>query len=282
MTNISDDTPINELYIPATHNSLSYGSLFVLPDNQYLNFEEQLNAGVRVFDIRLSLENTTFIARHGIVKYNTKFDEIYSKAIKFLNENKGEFIIMFIKQEYTINTSFSNMFKLSYANNDSLVSTDINSPSDTISEFRGKIIYIYREDVTWKDNDIFNTSKFIIQDVYKTTYKNKIKKITELFNMYNTSQYVIVVNFLSYYDSYLIYYYNQNSIFNHLHSNINNCIPGIYMLDYVTNFQSGVLIQKNLKSELKLNDVCTIAENGMMQYVRSFLDNDIAGYIKIL
>jgi 1-phosphatidylinositol phosphodiesterase len=114
MGNISKDRKLNELSIPGTHDSAAaiinmkdnylifnpwekqYVSYHDFNANQDLTIEQQLNLGIRFFDIRASTDGFLY---HKFAKIDFTFQDLLITIQQFFKNNKEETIIMRIKNE---------------------------------------------------------------------------------------------------------------------------------------------------------------------------------------
>ena len=100
MTGLNGDLYLSQLSIPGTHDSVStseYGN-FCHHWNycacQDRKIDEQLDAGIRFFDIRLRHKKDTFDIHHGIFYLNRNIDQVMADFAAFLKKNPKEVIIM--------------------------------------------------------------------------------------------------------------------------------------------------------------------------------------------
>jgi 1-phosphatidylinositol phosphodiesterase len=97
LSKISDNTSITDLSIPGTHDTMTI-KCDQYTNTQTLSFEEQLEAGVRFFDMRLTQKFTDeMVAAHRSCITNFTFYDILGVASGFLKNNPSEFIIMRIQ-----------------------------------------------------------------------------------------------------------------------------------------------------------------------------------------
>ena len=101
MKSIPDTTKISQMTIPGTHNSCALHGI-CCARTQTWSLPEQMNAGLRYFDIRLRLYNNTLRAFHEFVDQEDTFDIILNYALNFLEQNPSESIIMQIVKEYKV------------------------------------------------------------------------------------------------------------------------------------------------------------------------------------
>jgi len=103
MSKIPDSTKLTRISIPGSHDSGSYllsePITSVWAKTQSLNFTQQLNGGIRFFDIRGAATSDTHIdLYHGIVYLQQDLDNFIASARKFLTEHPRETIIMLAHQ----------------------------------------------------------------------------------------------------------------------------------------------------------------------------------------
>ena len=101
MKSIPDSTKLSQMTIPGTHNSCALHGI-CCARTQTWSLPEQMNAGLRYFDIRLRLYNNTLRAFHEFVDQEDTFDIILNYALNFLEQNPSESIIMQIVKEYKV------------------------------------------------------------------------------------------------------------------------------------------------------------------------------------
>ncbi|KAJ7157648.1 1-phosphatidylinositol phosphodiesterase [Mycena crocata] len=107
MMKIPDGTSLASISIPGTHESMAIvgGDITQCQENfgnSADTLTAQLNAGIRMFDIRLRVnEGNTFTIHHGSVYQNANFDDVLNKIDSFLAAHPSEAVIMRAKQECT-------------------------------------------------------------------------------------------------------------------------------------------------------------------------------------
>ncbi|PEA01655.1 hypothetical protein CON37_26690 [Bacillus cereus] len=162
VSTLKGDTPLSQLSIPGTHNSMSrHGGGGLYPDDyiktQRMDLQTQLNSGARYLDIRLRKEsNTLFTAYHGSVNQHAAFGgDILNTVKAFLQAHPGETVLMRVKNECNgpgtgkctdVETSktWAQIFEDNYYNNpsyrDYFWKGDSNNPK--LNEVRGKIVVL--------------------------------------------------------------------------------------------------------------------------------------------
>ncbi|KAJ6629573.1 1-phosphatidylinositol phosphodiesterase [Mycena sp. CBHHK59/15] len=107
MMRVPDATSLASISIPGTHESMAIlgGDLTECQENFGISaatLTAQLNAGIRMFDIRLRIESgNTFTVHHGVVYQDANFDDVLNSFAAFLDAHPAEAIVMRVKQECT-------------------------------------------------------------------------------------------------------------------------------------------------------------------------------------
>ncbi|WNG19050.1 phosphatidylinositol-specific phospholipase C domain-containing protein [Cystobacter fuscus] len=116
---IPDDTSVAALSIPGTHDTMTSGYPTGIPFvstwviTQTLGLRPQLDAGIRVLDIRARHIGDRFTMHHENYYLNSNFDDVLSTVVQFLKDHPTETILMRVKQEYqpeATTRSFSETF----------------------------------------------------------------------------------------------------------------------------------------------------------------------------
>ncbi|KAI1650575.1 PLC-like phosphodiesterase [Daldinia loculata] len=151
MRELRDEYPLSALSIPGTHNSPTCHVALPSVRCQAVNVREQLENGVRFFDIRvnvsadsseLALVHSAFpISLTGSKYFKDMLDVIYS----FLDSNPSEALIMSVKREGTgkgTDQQLSKILKERFYGDGKRWYTEPRIPK--ISEVRGKIVLLRR------------------------------------------------------------------------------------------------------------------------------------------
>ncbi len=160
---LPDTTPLCHLAIPGTHDSgaLDGGEAFQTQD---LTIEEQLEAGIRCFDIRLkACDNQQLGVYHSIVFQDAYWETDVLPAFRnFLKHHPSEALIVLIKREGGDPQAFAQLLAPTLA--DSLFVPQL-TPDITLAIARGRILLIHRDRLLsdfpgaqchgWKDNATF-------------------------------------------------------------------------------------------------------------------------------
>ncbi len=103
MTCLDDDVHVSRLSIPGTHDSATKtvsGLFSGLARCQWLSIEEQLDMGVRAFDLRPTVTSEGLgNIFHGPFDTGVGMDDVMAWFDDYLNENPGEFIIAVLRFE---------------------------------------------------------------------------------------------------------------------------------------------------------------------------------------
>ena len=170
MSSLRDDTPLLDLSLPGTHDSATgnLGSFATeIVRTQSLPLDQQLDAGVRVLDIRCWAEHNGFTMHHGPISLGQTFGEVLRIVRTFLLHHPRETVLMRIMREGGGggNTeSFEQVFAR-YADTDG---RDLfwhptgNTP--TLGEVRGKVVVL--QDFTASPPVGLSYSMFNTEDHY--------------------------------------------------------------------------------------------------------------------
>ena len=115
---IDNDTPLSQILLPGTHDSGATRDFFIPATArcQWMSITQQLNAGVRYMDIRLTRVKGKLDVYHGTAYQGISFEDVVSDVLEFLEENPSETLIMCIKEESDAkgeNGNFEDMVKSS-------------------------------------------------------------------------------------------------------------------------------------------------------------------------
>lgn len=155
MRNFKDETPLSALSIPGTHNSPTCHKALPSVRCQATSPPEQLDNGIRFFDIRVQPESPEDPSKDGLVLVhavfpisltgNKYFKDLLKEVYAFLEHNPSETVIMSVKREGTGNATdeqLSRIMRDHYAGDNNRWFTEPRIP--TLGEARGKIVLIRR------------------------------------------------------------------------------------------------------------------------------------------
>jgi 1-phosphatidylinositol phosphodiesterase len=184
MSFLNNDLELKDLTIPGTHESCALHGIFFAV-NQTWSLENQLNAGIRFFDLRMRLYYNTLRAYHGIVNQKMNFSEIIYIFSKFLKKYPSEFILMSIQKENTDKKSNRTIEQVynDYIKNykDIIINYEPNLYNEKVEKFRGKIIFFnafeHRLDI---QSGFFAQNNWVVN--FSADIKTKNKYIKTQFN----------------------------------------------------------------------------------------------------
>jgi 1-phosphatidylinositol phosphodiesterase len=99
MRDVPDDAPVTTLSIPGTHNSCCVNGPLGFAKTQNLDLTEQLSAGIRFFDIRLTHYQDNLCVHHDIVCTEKSYTDVLDICGSFLRQYPSETILMSVKDE---------------------------------------------------------------------------------------------------------------------------------------------------------------------------------------
>lgn len=153
MAGLSGDSRISELSLPGTHDTMSfYGGDAV--QTQSFSLPHQLDAGIRVLDIRARHIDNVFAIHHGVVYQHAMFGGDVMKPIaQFLRAHPTETVLIRLKEEYDPSNnsrSFAETF-LAYMNSydaeiqgvyGDYVWRPNGAVNPTLAQVRGKVVFM--------------------------------------------------------------------------------------------------------------------------------------------
>ncbi|WP_181214389.1 phosphatidylinositol-specific phospholipase C domain-containing protein [Phocaeicola faecicola] len=210
MQHIKDTMPIYKLSIPATHDSGAVlGGEFL--QTQDSSIKEQLEKGIRGFDIRLQAINEDLGIYHATqFQHITWKKDVLPMFISFLNNHPSEMLIVSLKCEGGNRAEYSSLLSESLTNpilKDKFIWEF--SPSLTLKDCRGKILFLHRDRImenypgvmclNWGDNttcDIIlrgSNQKEVVASVedeyqYASISEANYKSMTTIRNIQKSSE----------------------------------------------------------------------------------------------
>ncbi|MGH3984646.1 MAG: phosphatidylinositol-specific phospholipase C [Pseudonocardiaceae bacterium] len=120
MRDIPDDARVTELSIPGTHDTCSVDGLLGFGKTQNLDLVDQLNAGIRFLDIRLSHYRDNLFVHHDVVHMGKSYADVLDICSNFLGEHPSETILLSVKNEERFDSNLGRF-----------------APSEVFGKFRG-------------------------------------------------------------------------------------------------------------------------------------------------
>ena len=151
MGDLKDDYPLSALSLPGTHNSPTYRTALPSVRCQAVSIREQLNNGVRFFDVRVSVSPNAkdFPLVHAafpVALTGTKyFSDMMKQIYEFLDANPTETLILSLKREGTgrgTDQDLSRILKQHFYEDGKRWYTEPRIPK--LGEVRGKVILLRR------------------------------------------------------------------------------------------------------------------------------------------
>ena len=194
-----------KLSIPATHDSgaLEGGKLLQTQD---VSLEEQLNIGIRGFDIRLKAEDDELRVYHGTARQSITWEkDVLLLFLDFLKKHPSETLVVSVKCEGGSKEEYKRLLSESISNEAyQQYFVDKFRADITLDECRGRIFFVHRDEVMenypgvycygWEDNVTCDMTirgsngkeaLVSLQDEYQHRYAGKApyKMATTLKNM---------------------------------------------------------------------------------------------------
>ncbi len=205
MNNIKDDSKLSEIVIPGAHDAGTDGMLF-LGETQHKDIDNQLQSGVRYFDLRVrKSKKNEYVIYHSVLN-GAKFDDVWKSITDFISNNTTETLILDFQhfdngaEEYICSLLDQNQSLL--IKNDTTDSDLKFVDSLTLGESRGKMLALFgegKEEVykrnyifgrnndgcsktgmaldSYYDDDYKKSSEYLIKNVLPENYNRIEKKI---------------------------------------------------------------------------------------------------------
>ncbi|CAC9893392.1 unnamed protein product [Aureobasidium pullulans] len=142
---LPDNIPISGMSIPGTHDSAAFMSTWPFVSTQTLTTSQQLDAGIRYFDLRCGIIKDEVQMVHGRAVLGLKFSDLLTLMYAFLAKHPKEAIIIQLKQDRKDESStkpFSELvLNLLHAN---MKYWRLETTTPTLGELRGRIQLLRR------------------------------------------------------------------------------------------------------------------------------------------
>ena len=207
MKNLDDDLLITQITIPGTHDSAAdhdhcYESVSCKDNHlmvvcQTSNIQDQMEMGVRFFDVRLAYDQhggRGFEFHHKPYDLKQSIGDAVGWAEDFLKENPSEFLIWLVKQEHTDEDADAFWRDLSAEFTDRSIEFYSEKKILTVREARGKVIVMARNKSTeypqgyhveWPDNTQYYQGSdkdltYVAEDHYSLNYVHTSTKFVDI------------------------------------------------------------------------------------------------------
>ena len=203
MQDIEDNRLVCKMSIPGTHDTGAYtGNAWVKTQDK--DIRQQLNSGIRFFDIRLIHQNGVLKLCHGSYIFDTTFDrDVLKTTAEFLKEHPSETVIMTIKRDHDLDkdgaTKYRAALQKALEGDRALTPYMVKSfkSNFTLGDLRGKMLIISRDGwimtpsgkvTSWPDNASFTSSiestngsstTIHVEDHYKSWASDKVSYVAQ-------------------------------------------------------------------------------------------------------
>ena len=260
MNNINDNTLVNEIVMPGSHDGCSYDMLW-LGETQQFNIEQQLEMGVRYFDIRVNkTSDNEFIIYHDIIN-GVKFLPILDSIKTFIMNNPSETLLLDF-QHFKGNSQNDVLYFINeYLLNNNLLVVNDTTLSDlefisslTLKDSRGKCI------IFWGDRSNDPTNYTFLRNNDNCSHSNmSLNSYYESDFHKNNYEYLVDNGYPVYFDN--------------IKDKINNEFKGIFVLQ--AQLTDGNLIFGPYSKE-------KVDSKNISNYILSFIDKEELKYLNVI
>lgn len=157
MGQLDDNTFLSQVSIPGTHDSATgegwtgfWGEMFGPSTGltQDLSIAQQLECGVRAFDLRPCVVDNELAINHGILQTKAMFPETLRQLCQFVTEHPTEFVVVVMRHESDgdSNSDQWNDMMTTCLNSDDIRPQLADYQRDiTVDELRGKVLILSRD-----------------------------------------------------------------------------------------------------------------------------------------
>lgn len=155
MSRVDDDALLNDVVMPGSHDAGTY-TMSWLGKTQHLTMEQQLNSGVRYFDIRVNHEDGEYVIFHSILN-GTEFDPILDAIRVFLTKETTETLLLDFQhfkndaQKYVYGQICEKLAGLTVSNDTELSELEFVSQLK-MKDVRGKCIVFFGAEALYTDD----------------------------------------------------------------------------------------------------------------------------------
>ena len=259
MENIHDDTLVNEIVMPGSHDAGSYTMVW-LGETQQFDIDKQLEMGTRYFDIRVNKIDDEYVIFHSIIN-GVKFLPILESIKNFVIENPTETLLLDFQHFSGGSQNDVYNFITEYLYNNGLVVENNTQLSDLefisqlkLKDARGKCI------IFWGDRSSDPSNYVFLRNNDECTYSGMS------LNSYYVSDY--------HYNDYAYLIENGYPVyFDNIINKMNNEQKGIFVLQ--AQLTDGNLIFGPYSKE-KTND------DEISNKIKSFKDDENLKYLNVI
>lgn len=150
LSHLPDNRPLSMLSLPGAHDAATGEGLRCVPGfgvTQVLTLSEQWDCGVRAFDLRPAVADTTLLVCHGRLRTVISFPEALSVLQDKLEQHPGEFAVVLLREEVEAESQadrkrWPSMVGQAIAALGERAATF--HPAITVGELRGKVLFLSR------------------------------------------------------------------------------------------------------------------------------------------
>lgn len=140
MSWLDDDLPVSAISIPGTHDSAAFTYSWPFVATQNMSILEQLDAGIRYFDLRCGIRENIVEMVHGSTYLGLKFSDVLQTMYDWLDTHSSEGLVVQVKhdrQDSRTNINFAHAIANVIDQNGLRWRTANTTP--TVGELRGRI-----------------------------------------------------------------------------------------------------------------------------------------------
>lgn len=157
MSQLDDNAYLSQVSIPGTHDSATgegwtgfFGELLgpSMGLTQDLTIAQQLDCGVRAFDLRPCVLENELVINHGILQTQAKFFETLQQLCQFVTEHPTEFVVVIMRHEIDgdDNSSLWADMMNNCLNSEDILPHLANYKREiTVADLRGKVLVLSRD-----------------------------------------------------------------------------------------------------------------------------------------
>ncbi|MGD1925000.1 MAG: phosphatidylinositol-specific phospholipase C [Paracoccaceae bacterium] len=170
MKYLPDDKKLASISIPGTHDTgARHGGAAC--ETQSWSVREQLDAGIRYFDIRNRRTKDSFAIHHGPCFQKIMFGDVLNQVRSFLRSNPSEVVLMRVKEEHKAEKGSDSFSKIwgGYMRTYGSMFVPQRTTLPTLGDVRGKVLVL--RNATFSGQGIsYSGTNTTIQDSYKVYY----------------------------------------------------------------------------------------------------------------
>lgn len=164
MSALDDELLLSAITIPGTHDSAAFTVSWPFVATQKMSIVEQLDTGIRYFDLRCGVRNNIVEMVHGEAYLGLTLVKVLEYMYKWLSTHSSEVLVVQIKQDrkdqksdvefaHAVSTVISQRSELWRTANTTPCVGDVRGRIQLFRRFQGPSLYAYGIDVSrWQDN----------------------------------------------------------------------------------------------------------------------------------